>query len=502
MPFLFNDLISPDITLYYHKSKTHSSIISKTLTILTLLVISAISTVILKDFFSKSRPNAFYYYNQFINDTGVYILNDSEIFHSITFMSDVKYDPKAISIIGVKNVHALTYLSQPDQTKHDHWIYESCNISTFPSDILNDISDTIDTFKRGVCLSKYFDKSTGKVISINDTTFKYPSIEHGSSNPNSVYYGIMIQMCKNSSYNNNSCYPQDIIEKYVTSLDGYLIYFVDNTVNFHDYNNPFKKYLSDISSRLSDSSFTSNNINLYPMNVRTNKGLLFDNIKETISYKFAQNEKITYNTDDSGMLGSIVFWMPNRVEIYSRSYLKLQDLAASIGGIAKFVLCIAKILNFLYNDYTEIKDFNNEMFSLKRKENDKTAKKSMVTTSPTNISTNYLMKITKRVSMNNYLKKQSTLQTYCKNLSPYLLNDFSFSNFFSFFLCNKKNQFLKSITLLRMKLLSEEMLYKNYKSVKGIKDYIKRNNCYVSNSNNNLITRRCSNICKTAVRQE
>ena len=108
------------------------------------------------------------------------------------------------------------------------------------------------------------------------------------------------------------------------------------------------------------------------------------------------------------MLGSIVFWMPNRVEIYSRSYLKLQDLAASIGGIAKFVLCIAKILNFLYNDYTEIKDFNNEMFSLKRKENDKTAKKSMVTTSPTNISTNYLMKITKRVSMNNYLKKQST----------------------------------------------------------------------------------------------
>ena len=143
-----------------------------------------------------------------------------------------------------------------------------------------------------------------------------------------------------------------------------------------------------------------------------------------------------------------------------------------------------------------------ELLLLKRKENDKTAKKSMVTTSPTNISTNYLMKITKRVSMNNYLKKQSTLQTSCKNLSPYLLNDFSFSNFFSFFLCNKKNQFLKSITLLRMKLLSEEMLYKNYKSVKGIKDYIKRNNCNVSNSINNLITRRCSNKYKTAVRQE
>ena len=65
----------------------------------------------------------------------------------------------------------------------------------------------------------------------------------------------MIQMCKNSSYNNNSCYPQDIIEKYVTSLDGYLIYFVDNTVNFHDYNNPFKKYLSD-----TDKVYCKNNV--------------------------------------------------------------------------------------------------------------------------------------------------------------------------------------------------------------------------------------------------
>ena len=336
MPFLFNDIISPDITLYYNKTKCHSSFISKTLTILTLLSISAISTVILKDFFSKTHPNAFYY-NQFISDTGIYFLNNSGIFHSITFMSEVRYDPRAISIIGVKSVHALNYLSLPDITEYDHWIYDLCDVGIFPHDILNDISGYIDTFKRGVCLAKLYNKTSNKVVSVNDSSFVYPSIEHGSSHHNSVYYGIMIQMCRNSSSNNNSCYSEEEINEYITSLDGYQIYFLDNTVNLHQYNNPYTKYLSDISSRLSNASFTSNNINLYPMTVRTNKGLLFDNIEEKISYKFAQNEIISYNAEDSGMLGSVVFWMPNRIEIYSRSCGKIQDLAASIGGIAKFI---------------------------------------------------------------------------------------------------------------------------------------------------------------------
>ena len=104
--------------------------------------------------------------------------------------------------------------------------------------------------------------------------------------------------------------------------------------------------------------------------------------------------------------------------------------------------------------------------------------------------------------MNNYVRKESSIQTSCKKVNQFMLNNFNFSKFVLFSLFNRKNQFLKNLILLRMKLLSEEMLYKKYKTIKTIKDFIKRNNCHVSNSNcNNILTHR-SNIFKTVIRQE
>lgn len=93
MPFTIHDFISPDITLYFHHCKKHTSFISKILSVLTVLFITAISTIILKDFFLRKHPNA-YYYNQFINDSGVFYFNKSMIFHSITFLGDLKYDSR------------------------------------------------------------------------------------------------------------------------------------------------------------------------------------------------------------------------------------------------------------------------------------------------------------------------------------------------------------------------------------------------------------------------
>ena len=55
---------------------------------------------------------------------------------------------------------------------------------------MDDIENYIDQFERGVCLSKFYNKTTHEVFTINDTSFKYPSIEDGSINPSSVYSNI------------------------------------------------------------------------------------------------------------------------------------------------------------------------------------------------------------------------------------------------------------------------------------------------------------------------
>ena len=57
---------------------------------------------------------------------------------------------------------------------------------------MDDIENYIDQFERGVCLSKFYNKTTHEVVTINDTSFKYPSIEHGSINPSqcTIIFGI------------------------------------------------------------------------------------------------------------------------------------------------------------------------------------------------------------------------------------------------------------------------------------------------------------------------
>lgn len=497
MPILIPDIISPDITLYFNHSKKHSSFISKALSLFSFLSILSISGIILKDFFSKKHPNAFYY-NKFMNDTGVFYLNQTGIFHSLTFLSEVKYDPRAISIIGLRNVHSFGFFMDSNPYSYDHWIYDLCDIKTFPCEIMDSISGYIDTFERGVCISRFYNKTTNSVIDTNDPNFVYPSIEHGSINPDSVFYGMMIQMCRNSSYNNNTCYPQDKIDKYVASLVGYSLYFVDHNVDVDHYRNPYSKYLSEVTSIFSDkTSFTSNNVNFYPITIKTNKGVLLDRIEESIAYKYALNEKITYSSEHTGLIGNIYFWMPNRIEVYSRSYRKIQDLAGSIGGIAKFVIFIAKLLNFIYNDYLEIKDFNYEMFSIKKKETAKFARKNIMISTNTNISNSCLMKSSKtlgeQISVNNYITKETSIQNSCKKLNTYQFNNVNFFSYFSFYFLHQKNTFIKNLIRLRMKLLSEEMLYKKYNTIKTLKEYLIRSSI---TPNNNILTR-CSSIYKS-----
>ena len=183
------------------------------------------------------------------------------------------------------------------------------------------------------------------MIDINNNKFEYPKLAHGSSNPLVEYYGVIIQKCQNNSINNNTCYSTEETDVNIRYLKGYNFYFVDQTIDVDNYNNPYSQYFPEASSVLAQNSFTINNLNFYPVTVRTHIGLMFDSIKENVSYKYVQNEKATYDAQRSGIIGSVYLWMPNRIEVYERSYEKLQDLAASIGGVTKLIKAGKILLN-------------------------------------------------------------------------------------------------------------------------------------------------------------
>lgn len=493
MSFQLPDTISPHITLFYHKERKHSSFFSRIISLIACLAIIILSVLFIYDFFSRSLPNAFYY-NKFINDTGIFYLNQSALFHSILLNNYSSYDKKAITVIGLANTLGIAYLKQPNPEFYDHWIYDICEVSTFPIGIKEDIKSKIDKFKGGLCISKFYNKTTKEVIDINDNKFEYPRLAHGSANPLVEYYGVIIQKCQNNSINNHSCYSTEDTDVNIQFLKGYNFYFVDQTINVENYRNPYSQYFPEASSVIAKNSFAINNLNFYPVTVRTHKGLLFDSIKESVSYKYFQNEKATYDAQGSGIIGSVYLWMPNRIEVYERSYEKLQDLAASIGGVTKLIIILAEMVNFLYHDYIVLNDFNYEMYRIKQKNNDTV--NNTLSRINSNLSSNLFIKdhrssknLSELVSINNYVRTttdkgelKSTVQTTSSNkkLIKIQYKRISFFSFLPFRLNIQKNTIYKRLIDLRTKLLSEEMFCKKYNNIKQIKQCLLRSSSILS----------------------
>ena len=481
MSFQFPDEISPNITLYYKNETKHSSLFSKILTFFAYIGVAAISCFFIYDFLSKKLPNAFYF-NKFINDTGSFYFNTSGLFHVVSPWG--QYDKRAFTVLGLRNIGVGTFVVNPNPENYDHWIYEQCDQSEFPKSVKEYLGEGIEKFKYSLCISKFYNKTTKKIINKEDSEYYPPSLEHGSGNPNLIYYGIIIQRCVNSTVNNNSCYSDEVIKEKIQSMLGYSLYFVDNSVNVENYKHPISQNFPEVSAFFSPNTYSVNNLNFFPLTIRTHKGYLFDYIKDTLSYKYNLNEKLTYDSKDSGIFGSVYFWMPNRLEVYERSYKKIQDLAASLGGVSKLILTVAQMINYFYHYYIIINDFNIEVHRINKKVCRTTTVVNSTNIHSTNVNsisrekrhldsknTNDIISYSRNTKGQDEMKSNSIILT---NNSPVALikkrfQHYSFNTVLKFLFSFHRNENLNNLLKLRAKILGEEHIVKNYFKVKIFK---------------------------------
>ena len=83
------DFLSPKITLYCKGKYKHSSIFSGLITILSYSVILACIIYYTLDFIDRSNPTI-YFFNRYVEDAGVYYLNESSLFHYINLISTTR----------------------------------------------------------------------------------------------------------------------------------------------------------------------------------------------------------------------------------------------------------------------------------------------------------------------------------------------------------------------------------------------------------------------------
>ena len=357
------DFLSPPITLYYKGEDSHSSIFSGILTIIVYSICLTFGIFYAIQFINKANPQVCYY-NRYIEDAGEFPVNSSSMFNFIQILDTVKNTPSKVdfdllTIIGLEETVDI-YQGQNNLTLYNHWIYGNCNNS---SDIQG-INDLIkfDKFTESACIRKYYNKNEKKYYNTDEKGFIWPNILHGCSHPNRTFYGIIVEKCRNTTSkflsDGKYCKPKEEIVEYIKS-SSINFQLIDQFTDILNYTKPYRKYFYSISNGLFEESYTTNHLNLNPTKLISDEGTFFEYKKETLSYFFDLNEKVTSSSGDSGIYVAFYFWMQNRMQYYERVYEKVQDVLSDVGGLCSIVLTIAELINFLVSKYINLFDTQN-----------------------------------------------------------------------------------------------------------------------------------------------
>lgn len=364
------DWISPSITLYFKGEKSHVSIYSGILSIISYIIVLLISANYIIAFIKRENPKA-YFFTRYIEDAGTFPLNATKMFHFIQVTDPdtnqkAPLDFEAFRIVGFDNVYPDDYMNNPSKLKtENHWVYGNCNNISDTQGISYLI--TQNYYEQSACIRKYFDAEKQRYFNTEEEGFKWPVIIKGCSNSERNYYGIIMQRCdkaddflKQQGPNCKSTSEIDNIIKNV-SLDFQLLDYYADMLN---YKKPLTKFFYSITSGILKDDYIIQNLNFNPVQMITHNGIVFDNIIKEDAYFFIQNEKMSLteqelnnkNQTTNGCLIGIYFWMQNNLQYYERHFDRIQNLLSQIGGINNIVITIVSILNLLIYNFIVILD--------------------------------------------------------------------------------------------------------------------------------------------------
>ena len=506
------DFLSPQITLYYHGSLSHSSIVSGILSIISIIIIIIFGIFYFLRLIKNEDFNA-YYFMTFKDDAGTFPFNASSFFHFISLGENENnqwiegLDFTKYRIIGFQT-YFDKYLNDKNLSKYDHWLYGYCNNKSDTEGISHLID--YNMFEKSACIRKYFNSTEQKYYETGNPKFSWPIMAHGTFRKDLEVYGIIIERCKEETLipilgEGNIC--KNVSLKDYSSA---YFYFINHYVDVLNYENPNTKFLYRIENGVYKNEYTINNLNINPSTILTHNGLILDNIKEEKAYIYERNEPSTVNTkDEDDLFLAYYFWLKNTMHYYERHYKRIQDVFSSIGGISQVVLIIAVYINSLYNKYITLNDTEKLLFSSPSFKNKIKKKKSEY-----NFSENKVKELEKQKT-HNILPKNNNKKKNIEKANNYIikdinkgeislskskndlvknsddLNKFNFSiqktenkdkiiaqkkegknKFFDYIIfklfCEKKYKKFKDYNNFRIKIISEENMIKNHLKIFNI----------------------------------
>ena len=147
------------------------------------------------------NPSKFFF-NRFIEDAGYFPVNSSAFFHFISTKLNEKcniqegIDFPKFRIIGIEK-YLTDYLTNRNIYDYDLLVYGLCEEEKDLKGLEN--LEIPDFFNRSGYIRKYFNTTTQKYYDIGNENFKWPKMAHGTYNPKSKFYNIIVEKCQENT---------------------------------------------------------------------------------------------------------------------------------------------------------------------------------------------------------------------------------------------------------------------------------------------------------------
>ena len=264
------------------------------------------------------------------------------------FIDDSIYIPKIVFVDKAKINDELVTVYQ------ENLEFEKCNVSNFGE-------NNQHLFLEGELNNSYCLKNFNLTLAGG---MKYERFS---------YIRIRIYPCVNTTENNNSCSPQEEIDRYMSS--GYFsIIFKDIGLNPSNYTYPTIPTLQDLYTTIDKRIYKNYILNLGITEIHTDKGLFSEGLDVEKYLQFRKElQTFTFRNEEEYYSGKSVIIVQLKLEdniiIQNRSYTKIPELFSTIGGYMQLMNTAFILLTLFSNKFSlELKILNSIFkFNLKKK---------------------------------------------------------------------------------------------------------------------------------------
>ena len=337
--------------LIYHKS--HRSIQTNFGGIITMLVGIAMTLLIIafgNDFFYRTNP---IFIKQEVDPSDYPNLK----INNSNFMFAFRYEDINGAMLDEQGQSFYFEVWRKSYSRNEKGEWETNEVTTMPYSrcIKQNFTDQV-----------LFDEKNIKDFFCIDYNYE-KELLGGSWEANFVHYmSIEYAICKegsNNPYNGLPCNPTNITDSYLSKYSYASFYIQSLFVDPSNYENPITKTIFNLYHIIDKNLVKSNYIYFILSIVESDYGWILESRKQIQDVRY-ESRVVDINLKSSfaggsrdKYMGNFIMYLKKTLEKYNRTYTKIQNLAANVGGILKTFTFLMTIIIQIYNYY----DFKFEM---------------------------------------------------------------------------------------------------------------------------------------------